>query len=224
MKTVAFVPIKTNNERLPGKNTKCFSNGIPLITYILQTLCKVDGADEIYVYCSDESIRQYLPSNVRFLKRSRELDLSVTSFNKVLTSFAEEVEADLYILAHATAPFIKPESFEKAINAVKSGRYDSALAVQKQQEFLWKGGSPYNYDPVHIPRTQDIEPLYVETCGMYVYTSELIRKYGRRVGNTPCLIEVSKIEGMDINDLEDFMMADAVASIWPEYRQECLTE
>ena len=27
MKTVAFVPIKLNNERLPGKNIKPFTNG-----------------------------------------------------------------------------------------------------------------------------------------------------------------------------------------------------
>lgn len=31
MKTVAVVPVKMNNERLPGKNTKCFDNGEPLI-------------------------------------------------------------------------------------------------------------------------------------------------------------------------------------------------
>lgn len=36
--TVAFVPLKLNNERLPGKNTKPFTNGKPLITYILSTL------------------------------------------------------------------------------------------------------------------------------------------------------------------------------------------
>jgi CMP-N-acetylneuraminic acid synthetase len=41
MKTVAFVPIKMNNERLLGKNTKSFDNGEPLIYYILNTLSSV---------------------------------------------------------------------------------------------------------------------------------------------------------------------------------------
>ena len=31
MKVVAFVPVKLNNERLPGKNTKVFEDGTPLI-------------------------------------------------------------------------------------------------------------------------------------------------------------------------------------------------
>ena len=34
MKIVAFVPVKLNNERLPGKNTKPFTNGDPLISYM----------------------------------------------------------------------------------------------------------------------------------------------------------------------------------------------
>lgn len=32
MKTVAFVPIKLNNQRTPGKNTKKFDDGSALIT------------------------------------------------------------------------------------------------------------------------------------------------------------------------------------------------
>ena len=41
MKTVAFVPIKLNNQRTPGKNTKKFDDGTPLITLFLKTLVKV---------------------------------------------------------------------------------------------------------------------------------------------------------------------------------------
>ena len=47
MKTVAVVPVKMNNERLPGKNTKCFDNGEPLIKYVLSSLSKVKNIDEI---------------------------------------------------------------------------------------------------------------------------------------------------------------------------------
>lgn len=210
MKIVAFVPVKLNNERLPGKNTKAFSNGEPLISYILKTLLTVKGVDEIYVYCSNEDICKYLPVGIKFLKRENYLDLSETSFNEVLTTFADKVDADAYILTHATAPFISKETFEKGIDAILSKNYDSALSVEKIQEFLWKNNVPLNYNPQYIPRTQDLEPLYVETCGMYMYTKELIKKYKRRVGDKPCLIEVSKIEATDINNPEDFIIADAI--------------
>ena len=121
MKTVAFVPIKLNSERLPLKNIKPFTNGKPLISYILSTLSKTHGIDEIYVYCSDERIKDYLPEGILFLKRDPYYDLSTTSFNEVLSSFAKLVKADVYVLTHATAPFMTAQSIEKGVEAVVSG-------------------------------------------------------------------------------------------------------
>lgn len=211
MKIVAFVPIKTNNERLPGKNTKKFSNGKPLINYILETLLRTKGIDDIYVYCSDEQIKCYLPDGVKFLKRDEYLDKSTTSFNEVLKCFARDISADIYLLTHATAPFISSTSFERGISAVRSGAYDSALTVEKMQEFMWKEGAPFNYSPERIPRTQDLDSYYIETCGMYIYTADLINNESRRIGHHPYLVEVSKIEACDINNPEDFVIADAIA-------------
>ena len=50
MKVVAFVPVKLNNERAPGKNIKRFDDGTPLITLFLKTLTQVEEIDEVYVY------------------------------------------------------------------------------------------------------------------------------------------------------------------------------
>jgi len=210
MKIVAFVPIKLNNERLPGKNTIPFDNGEPLISYILKTLKKVDSIDSIYTYCSSTDIIPYLLEGINFIKRDAYLDLPTTSFNEVLTSFADIIEADIYVLAHATAPFLSVKSISEAIEKVRSGRYDSALAVVKQQEFMWKDGRPFNYDVENIPRTQDLEPFYFETCGLYVYTKEIIHNKKRRIGDRPYLLEVSKIEAFDINTADDFIIANAI--------------
>ena len=210
MKTVAFVPIKLNNERLPGKNIKPFTNGKPLVHYIFQTLMSVKEIDEIYVYCSSEDIVKYVPSGVIFLKRDPYLDLSTTSFNEVMTTFAEKVDADVYILTHATVPFISAKSFKKEIQAIKSGIYDSALSVERMQKFMWRDNKPFNYDPARIPRTQDLEPFFIETCGMYIYTKTVISEKHRRIGDNPYLVEVDKVESTDINNPEDFILADAI--------------
>lgn len=134
-KVVAFVPMKLNNERLPGKNTKAFKGGKPLLTYILDTLTKVEGIDETYVYCSNEEVKKYLPNGIKFLKRSESLDTSSTLIIDVLKAFAEDVDADIYVLAHATAPFIKAKTIETAIDKVKNEEYDSAFTVKPIQEF-----------------------------------------------------------------------------------------
>jgi CMP-N-acetylneuraminic acid synthetase len=210
MKIVAIVPMKLNNRRLPQKNTRSFTNGKPLCYYILNTLLQSKMIDEVYVYCSNEDIKEFIPDGVHYLKRNTSLDQDTTKMNEVLKCFASEVPADIYVMTHTTAPFITIQSIEKGLSKVISGEYDSSFAAEKLQDFLWKDGKPFNYELNNIPRTQDLPPLYEETSGFYIYRNEVMTKMGRRIGNNPYIVEVSEIEGIDIDELEDFQIADSV--------------
>ncbi len=210
MKTVAVVPMKLNNRRLPQKNTKSFTNGRPLCQYILSTLLEVEEIEKVYVYCSNPEIREYLPEGVTYLQRSESLDQDSTKMNEVLQAFAKQVSAEVYVMTHTTAPFITKESIRKGIQAVQSGEYDSAFAAKKLQDFLWKDGQPFNYELDNIPRTQDLQPLFEETSGFYIYRSEVMTRNNRRIGDKPYIVEVGEIESIDIDEAEDFMIADAV--------------
>ena len=194
-KIVAIVPMKLNNQRLPQKNTKAFTNGKPLCYYILSTLLK---------------IKKYIPSGVKYLKRSESLDQNTTKMNEVLKAFAKDVPADVYVMTHTTAPFISKKKKKKGLDAVLSGEYDSSFAAKKLQDFLWKDGKPFNYELDNIPRTQDLEPLYEETSGFYIYNSSVITSLNRRIGEKPYIVEVNEIEAVDIDEKEDFQIADAI--------------
>ena len=98
-KIVAIVPMKLNNQRLPQKNTKAFTNGKPLCYYILSTLLKIEKIDEVYVYCSNEEIKKYIPSGVKYLKRSESLDQNTTKMNEVLKAFAKDVPAEISFIS-----------------------------------------------------------------------------------------------------------------------------
>ncbi|BCN29606.1 acylneuraminate cytidylyltransferase family protein [Anaeromicropila herbilytica] len=207
---VAIVPIKMNNERLQGKNTKTFTNGEPLIHYILESLLEVKGIDEIYVYCSNPMIKDYLPNGVKYLKRSELLDSKDTLILEVLKSFAMDVKSKYYVLTHATAPFLKGDTIQKALDMVLSGEYDSALSVTELKEFLWKENKPMNFDRSKVQKTQDLDPIYSETTGLYIYSHDLIMNEERRTGDHPYLAVVDKIEATDINEPIDFEIADAI--------------
>lgn len=210
MKTVAVVPMKLNNRRLPQKNTKSFTNGRPLCCYILSTLLTIDGIDEVYVYCSNPDIKGFIPEGVKYIKRSEVLDQDTTKMNEVLQCFVKDVPADIFVMTHTTAPFISKDSIEKGLRAVESGEYDSSFAAKKVQDFLWKDGVPFNYELNNIPRTQELPPLYEETSGFYIYRSDVMTKLNRRIGDRPFIVEVGEIEGVDIDEAEDFMIADAI--------------
>ena len=215
MKIVAVVPMKLNNSRLPNKNTKVFTNGEPLCHYILSTLLKIEKIDEVYVYCSNSEIKNYIPKGVHYLKRSENLDKDTTKMNEVLDAFAKDVEADVYLMTHTTAPFISVEAIKRGLEAVCEGGYDSAFSAKKVQDFLWSDGHPFNYDLNEIPRTQDLPVLYMETSGFYIYEARVICDLHRRIGDKPYIVEVGEIESVDIDEEEDFMIADAIYNHCP---------
>ena len=127
---------------------------------------------------------------------------------KGFEDFFKDVDADIYVLAHATAPFIKAKTIETAIDKVKNEEYDSAFTVKPIQEFLWMDGAAC-YNTNKIPRTQDIQNVFAETTGLYVYTKKLI-KDGRRIGSNPYGVTVDFIEATDINNPIDFDLAQVI--------------
>ena len=211
MKTVAFVPIRLNSQRVAGKNLRLLS-GEPLMCHILRTLCRVPEIDQVYVFCSDESIRPLLPEGVRFLRRDASLDRDETLGREIYDAFTREVQADIYVLAHATSPFIRPATIEEAVARVQSGEYDSAFSAERIQTFAWYGGQPLNYSLTHVPRTQELEPVYAETSAFFVFGRDVWCKHHRRIGERPYVAVTDRIESTDIDNPDDFTLAEAIVA------------
>ncbi|MBO7194230.1 MAG: acylneuraminate cytidylyltransferase family protein [Bacteroidaceae bacterium] len=209
MKVVAFVPIRLNSKRVVGKNLKMLGDK-PLLQYILDTLKETPSIDEVYVYCSQEDICPLLPQGVKFLKRNEMLDRDETLGQEIYDAFTKEVDADIYVLAHTTSPFIKAATVDNAVRQVIDRHYDSAFSAQKVQTFSWYKGHPLNYNLKEIPRTQTIEPVYFETSAFYVFRKEVWTEAHQRIGEKPYMAIVDPIEGIDIDNPEDFEFATRV--------------
>lgn len=206
MKVVAMVPIKLNSQRLPHKNILPILNK-PLCYHICQTLSQIEQIDDVCVYCSNDEVKKYLPSNVEYVQRPSYLDGDVIKGKQIYTEFIDSIDADIYILAHTTSPFIKKQTIENALNKVLSGEFDSAFSAEKIQTFCWYDGHPLNYQLNDIPRTQDIMPIWVETSAFYIFKKEIFTKYGRRIGFKPYIQEVEGIETVDIDTKKDYEFA-----------------
>lgn len=210
MKVVALIPIKLNSQRLPHKNILPIA-GHPLCWHISNTLLSVKGIDEVYAYCSDEKVCEYLPNGVIFKKRDKHLDEDSVKGFEIYKKFISEIDADVYVLAHTTSPFIKKTSVENALAHVISGENDSAFSAERIQTFAWYKGTPINYDLNDVPRTQDMEPIWVETSAFYIFKKEIFTEQHRRIGFVPYIQEVSGIEATDIDEKKDYDFACLLA-------------
>lgn len=222
MKIVSFIPIKMNNQRLPGKNIKLL-NGRPLCDYIFKTISEINCINEKYVYCSDENIVPYIvpyeKQGLKFLKRDSYLDGYEVKGLEIIDRFVKQIDADIYVLTHVTQPFTKSLSIKNAIDKVLSGEFDSAFSAVLLQDYMWMNGKPLNYDMKDIVRTQDLDPIYMETGAFFVFRKEVFTKLGQRIGNKPYIYPIDQFEAVDIDTIDDFEFAKVVAQYMKERDQ-----
>lgn len=210
LKVVSFIPIKLNNQRLPGKNLMELE-GRPLCSYIFDTVRQIETIDEKYVYCSDDVIQDYIPEGLTYLKRDSYLDGFQVKGLEIIEYFIRDVDADVYVLTHVTQPFTKAESIKGALDKVLYEGYDSAFSCVKIQDYCWYQGKPFNYDMKDIVTTQNLEPIYMETGAFFIFRKEVFTRLHQRIGRNPYMCVIDQFEAVDIDEAEDFEFAKAVA-------------
>ena len=217
MKTAAFIPIKANSERVPGKNFRVL-NGKKLYEYIIEHAKAADIFDDIYVDTNSDEIKEYCENNGCFvIERKESLARNTANGNDLLNyHFELHPEYDYYFQIFATAPYLQPESIKKcAESLINSEIYDSCFTAVRHQGFFWLNNTSVNYRPCILPRSQDMLPVVEETTGLYGISRKALEKYRCRIGANPYIYFVSKFEAVDINTEEDLKIAEYIGkSYW----------
>ncbi len=91
------------------------------------------------------------------------------------------------------------------------GAYDSAFSAERIQTFAGYQGKTINYDLNDVPRTQDMESIWVETSAFFMFKKEIFTVHNRRIGFNPYIQEVSGIEAVDIDEKKDYDRACMLA-------------
>lgn len=215
MRTACFIPIKANSERVPGKNFRML-NGKKMYEYICEHVAEANVFDDVYVDTNSDEITEYA-KNIGFIPiiRKPELALNTANGNDLLVHHYKSFpDYDYYFQMFATAPYLQPESiracYEKLLN---SEEYDSCFTATSNHSFYWLAGSPINYRPGILPRSQDMLPVIEETTGMYGISKESLERYHCRIGRNPYIHIVDKFQAVDINTEEDLQIAEYVGKV-----------
>ena len=215
---VAVVPMRHNSERVPGKNYRDLG-GKPLFYWIVDTLLSIPAIDEVVIDTDSPTIITDVEKaypQVRVLLRPEHLRAGEIAMNDVLLNTADQVNADVLLQTHSTNPFLSAATIESAVNRFfsKEDDCDSVFGVTRLQARLWTGaGEAVNHDPAILLRTQDLEPIYLENSCFYIFTPEILRERGNRIGIKPLLVETPAMEAIDIDEESDFQLAIAVADM-----------
>ena len=217
MKVTLILPMKGNSERVPNKNLKLF-NGKPLFHAIIDELIASKYINNVIINTDSDLIAESAINTygdfISIHKRPKNIQGDFVSMNKIIEYDLDNSDSDIYIQAHSTSPLIAIRSLDAAIEKMisKPADFDSIFSVTKiQTRFYDKNGNPINHDPNELLRTQDLEPLFEENSGFYIFTKESFKNAdNKRIGLRPLMFEIDKIESIDIDEPSDFVIAEAL--------------
>lgn len=218
-KCVALLPMKANSERVKGKNFREFA-GKPLFRWILDSLLSVDAIEKVIINTDAREIlaENGLVDSDRVMIRDRKPEIcgDLVSMNLVLEDDVDNVDSEMYLMTHTTNPILSPETINGAIEkyqmGVANGSCDSLFTVNKiQTRFYREDMSAVNHDPDNLIRTQDLEPWFEENSNLFIFSKQSFKSTNARIGKKPAMYEMNKIESVDIDEQQDWDLAELIA-------------
>ena len=214
-KITVLLPMKATSERVPNKNMKDFS-GAPLYHAVMNSLLASQYVEKVVINTDSEIIAKDAKDNfgdrVIIIDRPVEIQGGDVSMNIIINHDLSQLDGEHFLQTHSTNPLLKSETVDKAIETYFENldEYDSVFGVTKvQTRFYDKDAKPINHNPEELLRTQDLEPLYEENSNFYIFSKESFKNVGKkRIGLKPKIFEVNKLEAVDIDEPEDFVLAE----------------
>jgi CMP-N-acetylneuraminic acid synthetase len=211
---VALVPMKGHSERVPNKNLRSFC-GKPLCHWIILSLQKSHYVKDIVVNTDSPEIAENIRQNfarVKIIDRPDEIRGDFVSMNTVIAYDLSQLPGEHFLQTHSTNPLLNAETIDKAIDLYFRNleMHDSLFTVTRHNaRFYWSDGGPINHNPQEMLRTQDLPPIFEENSNLYIFSRESFKRSGnRRIGLRPYLFEMSKFEAIDIDEEDDFLLAE----------------
>lgn len=215
IKIKALLPMKGNSERVPNKNMRDF-NGAPLYHTIVKSLLSSKYITHVVINTDSNIIKkdakENFPNKIIIIDRPKEIQGDYISMNEIIKYDLSQLEGEHFLQTHSTNPLLRTQTIDNAIEKYFDGleTYDSVFGVTKvQTRFYDKNAKPINHNPEKLLRTQDLEPLYEENSNFYIFSKEAFKNADdKRIGLKPQIAEVNKLEAVDIDEPEDFKLAE----------------
>lgn len=222
MSVSIFLPVRKGSERIINKNTRTFA-GIEggLLRLKLDQLKNIDEVEEILVSSNDPICLQIAQElslenlKIKIFQRPEELGSSSTDLEELIKYVPTITSCDNVLWTHVTSPFCNAKQYIQAINKYNDfgdKEYDSLMSGYDYKEFLLDKASAKiinNLSKLKWPRTQDLQDLFQINNAIFLCSREQMTK-GNRVGDNPYLFQTGKISSIDIDDEEDFRIAEVI--------------
>lgn len=228
-----IIPVREGSTRIQDKVTLPFA-GTTLMEWKIEQLKKILSPEQIFVSTDSPKLLSIAQEHeVKIHQRDSYLCRGhEASFSEVICGIVKDIPYTHIAWVTVVVPLMSPMEYQEAFqryhdNVVNTTQHDSLVSVNLLKEYFWNDQGPINYqaDKNHTV-SQDLPNVYRVTNGLYMRPKEDILSGGYFIGPNPLKFEVSKISGVDIDEIEDYHISTHLLGIYfeREIKQNILRE
>ena len=214
-KILVVIPARGGSKGIPRKNIRMM-NDKPLIAHTINHANSSEYIDNVVVSTDDDEIKFIAEKfGADVIKRSKELAEDNVPLDPVIYDATIKQEEkfntvyDFVITLQPTSPLLKTSTLNKAIGKLCEGN-DTVISVVDDRHLSW-GYDKENdeFYPLYSKRVnrQYLPKQYRETGSIFATKREFLKE-DSRLGEKIDLIPVSPHESIDIDNYEDWWVAE----------------
>ena len=227
MKKIALIPSRSGSKRIKNKNIRNFC-GHPLMAYTIEAAIKSKVFDDIIIATDSKKyaeIAKYYGAEVPFLRKAeisgdQSPDLDWVEF---MMNGLERMgkKYDIFSILRPTSPFRMDTTIKKAFDLFLANKdFDSLRAIEKCNQHpgkMWiknkKNLNPllpfYNKNiPWHSSQYDSLPEIFIQNASLEISWTKSLIENKSISGNKILGYETEGYEGFDINNIEDFYLAE----------------
>ena len=222
MKIIAIIPARGGSKSIPNKNIKKL-NGTPLINYTIENCIKSWIFEYIIVSTDSKKIFYKVKKFKKILTfdRNKNISRDNSKTDEVVIDVLDKLrplknyKPDWIFITEPTSPLRSKATLINAKNILlKNKKINSLISLLKLNNIpgLLRNNK-FNYIQNRKSRRQNRIPFYMESSTLYCVNYKYFINTKKIVEKKPFGFEIPKLECIDINDFEDFKMAEALKKI-----------
>ena len=227
MSCVAFIFARGGSKGLPGKNIKPLL-GKPLLHYSIEVAQQVADISRIFVSTDcDDIAKSAIAARATVINRPAELASDTAAEWAAWQHAIEHVrqhhgDFDTFVSLPATSPLRNKTDVRNAIAQLHQSSADLCLAVTPANRNPYFNMVTRGNDgqvklvsslPQGVHRRQDAPAVYDITTVVYAARPDFIMQNTALFSGNITSIEVPKQRAVDIDDIYDFMLAEAILKV-----------
>lgn len=215
----ALIPARGGSKGIPRKNLVDFC-GSPLVAWSIRQAMDSALVTRVVVSSDCPNIGSVATAcGAEWLERPADISGDTATTETAVAHFLQNCRQSLVVLLQPTSPIRQPDDIDNAIDILRRNGADSLFSACEIEGFTWqhddhwRGPVRPNYDVEQRERRQDRHERTIEENGsIYVFTPQIFRRTGNRLGGRIAHCLMHRLDSYQIDTPDDLELLRSIAA------------